>query len=303
MQEQLVLIIPAKINLSLDITGRRPDGYHTLRSVFQTIECFDTLTLTHTDAPLTLTCTEPGIPCDARNLVWKAAERLLGTAPHGLHMQLRKHIPSQAGMGGGSADCAAALLGIRALLRPELTDEELLMHASALGADVPFFLMGGTVLAEGIGEQLTPLPECPVRTVLMAKGSEGVSTPAGYRALDACPVPPPHATDSVLAHLQDSDPSALFAACGNAFDAVTDLPEIRTIRQVMRRHGIIPVLSGSGAAVFGGCTDSVQAEACASALRGEGISFTEICRTTAAGIRIQTPVGAIPIGIRRCIRT
>jgi len=150
----LVLQVPAKINLSLDITGRRADGYHTLSSVFQTVSVYDTLTLTKTGAetPFSLTCNVDGIPCDERNLVAKAAVALLGESPCGVSIHLEKQIPSQAGMGGGSADCAAALLGIRKLLALPVTDEMLHAMAVKLGADVPFFLVGGTVLAQGIGD-------------------------------------------------------------------------------------------------------------------------------------------------------
>ncbi|MBQ8921158.1 MAG: 4-(cytidine 5'-diphospho)-2-C-methyl-D-erythritol kinase, partial [Oscillospiraceae bacterium] len=118
MTDQIIMHAPAKINLSLDITGKRADGYHTLRSVFQTVSIYDTLTIRRTspEQPLSLTCDTPGVPCDARNLVWKAAQRLLGEHPCGIAMHLEKRIPSQAGLGGGSSDCAAALRGIRELL-------------------------------------------------------------------------------------------------------------------------------------------------------------------------------------------
>jgi 4-diphosphocytidyl-2-C-methyl-D-erythritol kinase len=291
MPDKLILQIPAKINLSLDITGKRADGYHTLRSVFQAIGIYDTLALTKADAdtPFSLTCADPAVPCDARNLVWKAAAALLGDTPKGLTAHLEKHIPSQAGMGGGSADCAAALLGIRQMLCPDVTDAELHAIAARLGADVAFFLCGGTALCEGIGDQLTPIA-CPggfpERYVVMAKGTEGVSTPAGYRALDALPALPPPDTDAVLAHLADSDPMGLFSVCGNMFDAVTDLPEVQQIRKILRENGARPVLSGSGAAVFGGCRDKAHAESCAAAIRAAGIPFAAVCPLLPGGITV-----------------
>ena len=282
MPEQLILHTPAKINLSLDITGRRPDGYHTLRSVFQTIGIYDTLTLTKTTPkmPMTLTCNDPSVPCDARNLVWKAAACLLGDAPCGLSVHLEKRIPSQAGLGGGSSDCAAALHGIRELFALPVSDGELHSAAAKLGADVPFFLLGGTVLCEGIGEILTPLAPLPPHWLVIAKGSEGVSTPEGYRRLDRLAVQPAPATDAVLQALE-ADAETLFAACGNAFDAVTDLPEVQRIREIMREHGVHPVLSGSGAAVFGGCRSEEHAAALADALRKADFPFVQSCRLTA----------------------
>ena len=284
--EQIMLRIPAKINLSLDIGAKRADGYHTLRSVFQTVGIYDTLTVAkiRPDAPMTLSCDDPSVPCDARNLVWKAAQKLLGENPCGIAMRLHKSIPSQAGMGGGSADCAAALLGIRSLLRLNVTDEALHAHAAALGADTAFFLIGGTALAEGIGELLTPLAPMPERILVMAKGSEGISTPGAYMALDALENPPAPHTDAVLAHYAADDAAEAFASFGNDFDAVTDLPEVQTIRRIMTENGIKPVLSGSGAAVFGGCMTQEKAEICADALRRQGLPFVQICRTVSAGI-------------------
>ena len=286
--QTVVLKIPAKINLSLDITGKREDGYHTLRSVFQNVGIYDRLTVSVTgdDTPLSLTCTEPDIPTDRRNLVVRAAEALLGEDPHGIGMHLEKGIPSQAGMGGGSADCAAALLGIRKLLLPELSDEALHEKAVSLGADVPFFLKGGTVLCEGIGEMLTPLTPMPARQLVIAKGDAGVSTPAAYRALDELEARPPMTTRAVLAKLYVSDAERLFSVCGNAFDAVTHLPEVETIRRVMRSFHVNPVLSGSGAAVFGGCRSAAQAEELAAALRLAGIPFVQVCRST-GGINFE----------------
>ncbi len=289
---QIILRTPAKVNLSLDITGKRADGYHTLRSVFQAIDCYDTLTITKMaeDTPLTLTCSSAEIPCDASNLVYRAAMELLGEQPCGIAMHLEKEIPSQAGMGGGSSDCAAALLGIRALLDLDVSDAKLHEMAARLGADVPFFLLGGTALAEGIGEKLTPLEDVPERLMVIAKGSEGVSTPAGYRAIDALEEPLPTYTDEVLAHLRDAQPQRLFTVCGNAFDAVTNLREIRRIRLVMSSCGIQPVLSGSGAAVFGGCEMEVQANHLMRMFAK--MSFARICRTVAHGVQVRTESGA-----------
>ena len=288
MNETVILQTPAKINLSLDITGRLPNGYHTLRSVFQTVGIYDTLTIRRTepDQPMTLTCNDPAVPCDERNLVRKAAVRLLGDAPCGISVHLEKRIPSQAGMGGGSSDCAAALLGIRALLSLAVTDEQLHETAASLGADCAFFLKGGTMLAEGIGERLTPLAPLPRYPLVIAKGSAGISTPEAYRRIDAVPDLLPADTDNVLRSL-DRDATALFAACGCHFDRITDLPEVQTIRKIMREHGLNPVLSGSGAAVYGGCSDRQTAEQCAGSLRKAGFPFVAVCETVPEGVLFQ----------------
>ncbi len=287
-ENTIILKVPAKINLSLDITGKRTDGYHTLRSVFQTVSLYDTLVIARTNesTPFSLTCDTEGIPCDEHNLVTKAAIALLGEHPCGVKMHLQKQIPSQAGMGGGSADCAAALLGIRRILGLAVSDKQLHDIAASLGADVPFFLVGGTVLAESIGDVLTPLAPIPEHILVVAKGKEGVSTPAAYRQIDALQRPLPFYTDAVMQNLY-SDADTLFAACGNAFDAVADNVEINTIRRIMREHGANPVLSGSGAAVFCGMADMESAKACVAALQQEGLSLACIAHTTAQGITTQ----------------
>lgn len=283
MTDTLILQTPAKINLSLDITGKLPNGYHTMRSVFQTVGIYDTLTFTKTapDQPMTLTCNVSSVPCDARNLVWKAAQKLLGDDPRGLHIDLVKRIPSQAGMGGGSSDCAAALKGIRTLFSLPVSDAKLHEIAASLGADCAFFLYGGTCRAEGIGEQLTPLSPLPRYPLVIAKGTAGISTPEAYRRLDAFEAPLPLDTDNVLDNLKNGA-DALFSACGNHFDAITDLPEVQQIRTVMRAHGLNPVLSGSGAAVFCGCADIKKAERCAAGLRECGVPFVAVTETVEA---------------------
>jgi len=280
MSDTLIINAPAKINLSLDITGKREDGYHTLRSVFQTVGIFDTLTFTRTaaDEPMVLSCSDPEIPCDHRNLVCKAVAALLGDSPCGIKIHLEKRIPSQAGLGGGSSDCAAALKGIRELLELPCTDSDLHQKAAALGADVPFFLTGGTALCEGIGEILTPLSPLPKQILVIAKGKEGVSTPEGYRQLDLLKTQPLPATDAVLSALE-SKSETLFSVCGNAFDAVTNLDEVRQIRHIMKQHGVNPVLSGSGSAVFGGCKNMQQAELLAEALKQAGLMYVTVCET------------------------
>lgn len=280
MNESLIIRTPAKINLSLDITGRLPNGYHTMRSVFQTVGIYDTLTLTRTapGEPLTLTCNVPDIPCDAHNLVWKAAEKLLGEHPCGLQIHLEKQIPSQAGMGGGSSDCAAALKGIRSLFDLPVTDDALHEIAASLGADCAFFLYGGTCYAEGIGDLLKPLSPLPRYPLVIAKGSSGISTPEAYRRLDAYRAPLPQDTDHVIGAL-DKGADTLFSVCGNHFDAITDLTEVLRIRQVMKQYGLNPVLSGSGAAVFAGCSDRKRCEECAEALTDEGLDFVTVTET------------------------
>lgn len=282
----------AKINLALGVTGKLPNGYHDIESVFQTVGLYDEVEVKLINSGIELSCDVPDefassdpIPCDERNIAYKAAKFFFeqNGMDCGCRIHIKKGIPSQAGMGGGSADCAAALLGIRRLLALPVSDVQLHETAAALGADVPFFLRGGTVLAEGIGEKLTPLEPIPAYPLVIAKGDAGISTPEAYRRLDALGSALPTDTDAVLEQLKNGA-DALFSCCGNHFDAITDLPEVICIRQIMRAHGLKPVLSGSGAAVFAGCADPMRAQTCADALKAAGLPFVTVCQTTADGI-------------------
>ena len=185
--EPLTLYAPAKVNLTLSVGDRRPDGYHDVSTVMQAVGLYDTLILTHGGAGLTLTCTDPAVPSDATNLVLRAAGKFFEETKlpvPDLHLHLRKRIPSQAGLGGGSSDAASTLLALRTLYAPSLPDVQLEHMAAALGSDVPFFIRGGTALARGRGEHLTPMPRLRDGWFVIVKPPEGFSTPAMYRRLD-----------------------------------------------------------------------------------------------------------------------
>ncbi len=179
------LIAPAKINLGLRILNSRPDGFHDIRSIFQEISLHDTIHIIAKPGSgnISLTCSDDGVPADSSNLAWKAAARFLSLSEENLDIEidLVKRIPSEAGLGGGSSDAAAVLLGLRTLTaRPALNLEG---AASALGSDVPFFLHGGAALIEGRGERITPVPSVPFHAVLLHP-SVTVSTAWAYSAWD-----------------------------------------------------------------------------------------------------------------------
>ena len=177
----------AKINLALDVIGERPDGYHDVRMVMQTIGMYDTLELTAKKEPgIRLTANLPFIPVDGRNLVWKAADLLMKEfgVSDGVRISLHKFIPVAAGLAGGSSDAAAALIGINRLFHLGLDKKGLMERAVQIGADVPYCVMRGTALAEGIGEKLTPLPPVPDCAVLIGKPGISVSTKTAYQNLD-----------------------------------------------------------------------------------------------------------------------
>ncbi len=258
----------AKINLTLDVLGQRPDGYHNIRSIMQTIALHDTLVVTRTPrAPgvqLTVDGDEAqGVPADASNSVYQAAVRLQkiaaarGTLPpqhSGLHIVLTKRIPSQAGLGGGSSDAAATLRALDILFDLRLSPTRLSEIGAGLGADVPFFLTGGTALVEGLGERVTSLPSLASPwPLVIVKPNIGMSTPAAYAALDALPRRVPgHATDTWLSARPASE-----ARTANDFEPVVfaALPAVQRaytllLQTTQSREGFTPHLCGSGSALF-----------------------------------------------------
>jgi 4-diphosphocytidyl-2-C-methyl-D-erythritol kinase len=246
----------AKVNLDLRVLGTRPDGYHELRTVFQTIDLHDTLTCTGGPGPFTLRCPTPGVPLDATNLVWKAAAALwkaLGRQdePRDTVVAIEKRIPVAAGLGGGSADAAAALQAL-ARLWGDVPQPVLREVAAGLGADVPFFLSGGTALGLGRGEEIYPLVDLPRHFVVVVRPPFGVSTAEAYawydedraaglrepRELQILPVPWPSRAAEMINDLEGP--------------VVRRHPEVGTLKIALREHGALAAaMSGSGSAVFG----------------------------------------------------
>jgi 4-diphosphocytidyl-2-C-methyl-D-erythritol kinase len=189
MSRTLILRPTAKINLTLRVGPRREDGFHEVRSLMQSIALHDTLTFSVRKGPFGLSCRMPGVPADQTNLVWKAATTLwtaLGREgePRDIHVKIEKSIPSQAGLGGGSSNAAATLVGLQTLWGSRLPRRELMRVAASLGSDVPFFLLGGTALATGRGEDLYPVEDIQKFGVVIIKPSFGVGTAEAYRWLD-----------------------------------------------------------------------------------------------------------------------
>ena len=185
----LTVLAPSKLNLSLDVCGVLPNGYHELRSVMQAIDWCDEITVALApEAGIRLTC-DGGIPADERNLAHRAAALFFEFTgqQQGCVIDVKKHIPAEAGMGGGSSDAAAVLRALNELTGTAVSEPDLLALAAKIGADVPFFLIGGTVLATGIGTDLTPLPPLPDCTFVVVRPTGGVSTPEAYRRLDGAP--------------------------------------------------------------------------------------------------------------------
>lgn len=256
----------AKVNLTLAVGEKRPDGYHEVVSVMQRVSLYDTLTAEQTREGITLTCSDPVLPSGEENLAHRAASlffRETGIAG-GAALTLEKRIPSQAGLGGGSSDAASVLLALRKLYAPALSDTELETMAAALGSDVPFFIRGGTQLATGRGEVLSPLPPLTDGWFVIVKPTESFSTPAMYRRLDELPpayTPP-------LPPLQGGLP-ALAAGLFNRFEAAIPAGSaVWDIKARLAAYGALAsLLSGSGSAVFGLFDTETAARAAVEALR------------------------------------
>lgn len=272
---------PAKINLFLDVTGRRPDGYHEISGVMQSVSLSDTVTLEVTEPTgkylcslnthsagaesITLTCTNPDLPADSRNLAWRAAEKFFTATGRGcknLLIHIEKNIPAAAGMAGGSTDASAVLTGLNDLFDRPLTTEALCAVGLTLGADVPFCIRGGTQITEGIGEVLTPITPMPACDLVVACGGEGVSTPAAYRALDtlyggfdpAVYTPRAHELTALKSALWQGDLTALCGSVFNLFESVVlpERPVARQIKETLLSAGALTaMMSGSGPSVFG----------------------------------------------------
>jgi 4-diphosphocytidyl-2-C-methyl-D-erythritol kinase len=248
----------AKINWTLFVLGRRADNFHELRTVFQTITLHDRLTFTRRDDErLILTCDEPSIPVDERNLVLRAALALREKyqVREGASIHLEKNIPAEAGLGGGSSDAAVALLGLAHLWQIKISREELTGIGARLGADVPFFFTGGRALGTGLGTEIKPLGDVSAEHLLLVKPLAKVSTPEAYKALKRPALTKPE-SDIILSisRAEARIPDSLHEALHNDFEpAIYELyPEIARARRLLIEQGARgALLAGSGASVFG----------------------------------------------------
>lgn len=256
----------AKVNLTLAVEEKRLDGYHEVVSVMQRVSLCDTLTAEQTREGITLTCSDPALPSGEENLAHRAASLFFRETgiTGGAALTLEKRIPSQAGLGGGSSDAASVLLALRKLYAPALSDTELETMAAALGSDVPFFIRGGTQLATGRGEVLSPLPPLTDGWFVIVKPTESFSTPAMYRRLDNLPP----ACTPPLPPLQGGLP-ALAAGLFNRFEAAIPAGSaVWDIKARLAAYGALAsLLSGSGSAVFGLFDTETAARAAVEALR------------------------------------
>ena len=259
MIKHLSLKAYGKINLGLDVLRRREDGYHEVRMVMQTVGLYDRIDLVRKDAPgIAVETNLHYLPANENNLAWKAASLLMEEfqVKEGVQIRLRKFLPVAAGMAGGSSDAAAVLFGVNKMFGLGLTRRQLMERGVAIGADVPYCVLRGTALSEGIGEILTPLPPVPQCQVLIAKPAVSVSTRFVYEHLKADQLRPDQHPDidGMLEAIRRGDLYGIAGCLGNALETVTipAYPVIGQIKeQMMERGSIGCLMSGSGPTVFG----------------------------------------------------
>ena len=273
MEKQLQVTAPAKINLTLDITGIRSDGYHELVTVMHQISLADTVTLTRQESGITLNTGHPDLLDDERNLAWQAAElmRQKYGFPGGLAIQIEKRIPIEAGLAGGSTDAAAVITGINRLFGLDLSSETLQARGAELGADVPFCIAGGTALCTGRGDVIRPLSASPHLYMVLVKPDFSLSTAAVYRQFDRLSAFHRPRHELFLPAWGEHRLRDFPAAMGNVLqDASLVLrPEIRQPIDELRKLGAIAAqMSGSGPSVFGIFAGASEARAAAAELAG-----------------------------------
>lgn len=259
----------AKLNLSLDILGIRPDGYHEMDMVMQTINLFDDVELSKAG---TISVFSDGSPDGPENLAWKAAEAFFRAAKRsgGARIRLTKRIPAQAGMAGGSADAAAVLIGLNALYDACLSPEALRDAGLSVGADVPYCLIGGTARVRGIGEIVEPMPPFLSGYLVVAKPAIGISTAEAFRRFDQAENLRHPDIAALLSVMEKGQLDALSLFMENVLEQSEQNKTVETLRQELLKNGALAArMTGSGSAVFGLFSEKEAASRCAVALAGE----------------------------------
>lgn len=256
----------AKINLTLDVLGKLPNGYHTIKMVMQTISLFDTVSVeaNFEDSGITVSSSLPYLPVGADNLAYKAADMFFSETgiKGGVKIHLDKHIPVGAGLAGGSSNCAVVLKALNKLFDAGLSTRKLCQMGTELGADVPYCILGGTRLAEGIGEKLSPLPKMPQCRILLVKPAFSISTKSVYEKIDNYSNYRRPDTDSVIEGLKENSLTKITAGMANVLEEVSlsDYPILSALKSELMELGADAAqMSGSGPTVFGIFSDNQKA--------------------------------------------
>lgn len=263
---------PAKINLTLDIVGTRPDGYHLLESIFQSVSIYDIITVSKRWRK-GIVLNAPGCDCPAeKNTAYKAAVAFMNytSLKKGVRIFLHKEIPQQAGMGGGSADAAGVLVALDHLFKTNLSTQQLCEIGLTVGADVPFCIVGGTAYVTGIGEGIQPLPPLPDCAIVIAQPAEGISTKEAYAAVDNAEILVRPDNAAAIAALEAGDLEGVCAQAVNVFESATQLKGVTDIRRRMEAYApLCSQMTGSGSCVFAIFEDKETAEACLTDLQAD----------------------------------
>lgn len=262
----------AKINLMLDILARLDNGYHSLFMLMQSVDLYDTVTVETDDSgSISITSDEAGIPCDKRNIAYKAADAFFKHTEiknKGIKIHIEKRIPFEAGMAGGSADGAAVIAALNDIYETNLSQQELCRIGLKVGADVPFCLTGGTCLAQNVGEILSPLPALDECYIVLAKPERGVSTKEAFAAFDTANNIRHLDTCGMLYAASQGDLYEICKRTKNVFEQLIEVPERVPVKSTLNRHGALAAcMSGSGPTVYGIFDDESKAQSAASALK------------------------------------
>ena len=280
----------AKLNLALNITGRRDNGYHDMQMIMQTVDLYDEITISlNRSGFVGVETSNRHIPSNADNIAYKAAQIFFSHAKwrYGAEIYIQKKIPYQAGLAGGSADAAAVLTGLNQLFDCPLSQEKLIQISLAAGADVPFSILGGTALATGVGEELTPFPSLPACHIVIAKPDKGISTAEAFARYDCTPLPPKADIALLQNALKEKDLSFFASNMYNVFEELVTEPSITKLKEQMLEQGALgSIMTGSGSAVFGIFDTLSLAQQCYDTLR-QSTAFCCITQPIAHGAAIR----------------
>ncbi len=259
---------PAKVNLFLDIRGKRNDGYHIVSMVLQSVSLYDEVTVSDTDGgEISVLCSDENVPLGEDNTAYKAAELFFkenNIENRGVEIRIKKNIPMEAGLAGGSTDAAAVLLAMNRIFDTDLSKKELADIAADVGADVPFCVYGGTMTAGGIGTILSPLPDLPECYFVIVKPKVGVSTEDAYKKSDSPEFETVKSMDMITEAICEGNIKNIAKNLYNKFEAVTNLPEIEEIKSFMHKCGAVgSAMTGSGSAVYGIFDNDNERDDCA----------------------------------------
>ncbi|MBU3171434.1 4-(cytidine 5'-diphospho)-2-C-methyl-D-erythritol kinase [Clostridium estertheticum] len=256
-----------KINISLDVVGKREDGYHLLKMIMQNVDLYDSLSFQKCNKGINISCNKPYIPTDEKNLVYKAAKLFMDTYDihEGINIYLKKNIPVAAGMAGGSADAAAVLRALPQIFKIDVDVNELMKLGVKIGADVPYCIMGGTALCEGIGEIITPLKPFKNQILVLVKPSFGVSTKEVFKNLDISKIFKHPDTDAIIKAMDEEKVEDVCNGMKNLLENVTlrKYPVLKRIKEDMIKMGAMgSMMSGSGPTIFAFFDDMLKAQRC-----------------------------------------